>query len=59
AYLWKHGLIGTRSYLAEQGHGMGRPGQARVEILGPPGDPTTIRVGGQAHVLMSGQLHLG
>lgn len=58
AYLWKHGMIETSTYVAEQGHGMGRPGQAHVEIIGPAGHPETVRVGGQAHILMSGELLL-
>ena len=58
AYLWKNKLIDTPLYMAEQGHDMGRPGQAHVEILGPHGAPERIRVGGQGHVLMSGDLRL-
>lgn len=58
AYLWKHGLIDRPTYAAEQGHGMGRPGQAQVEIVGAKGAPELIRVGGQGHILMSGELRL-
>ncbi len=58
AYLWSRGLLADPFYLAEQGHDMGRPGQARVEVLGPPDAITGVRVGGQAHVLMSGELRL-
>lgn len=58
AYLWHHGLIDSPRYVAEQGHDMGRPGQAQVEVLGPPGAITGVRVGGQGHVLMSGELRL-
>ena len=58
AYLWKHGLVDTRTYIAEQGHDMGRPGQAHVRIDGPDGTPEHIFVGGQGHVLMSGDLRL-
>lgn len=58
AWLWHHGLIDNPCYTAEQGHGMGRPGQARVEVLGPPEAITGVRVTGGAHVLMSGTLHL-
>ncbi|MBM7068079.1 PhzF family phenazine biosynthesis protein [Actibacterium sp. 188UL27-1] len=56
AYLWHHGLIDSPSYIAEQGHAMGRPGQARVEVLGPPDAITGVKVAGQAHVLISGDL---
>ncbi|KNG94469.1 phenazine biosynthesis protein PhzF [Pseudaestuariivita atlantica] len=58
AYLWHHGLIDTPRYTAAQGHDLGRPGTARVEVLGPPDAITGVRVTGQGHVLMSGDLHL-
>ncbi|SDG73462.1 PhzF family phenazine biosynthesis protein [Alloyangia pacifica] len=58
AYLWSKGLIEGPSFTAEQGHGMGRPGQAQVEVLGPPEAITGVRVAGQAHVLISGDIHL-
>jgi PhzF family phenazine biosynthesis protein len=58
AYLWRHGLMDKASFIAEQGHGLGRPGQARVTRVGPSDAPDGIRVAGKAHVLMSGHLHL-
>lgn len=58
AYLWHHGLIERPRFVAEQGHWMGRPGQAQVEVLGPSDAITGIRVGGQGYVLMSGVLTL-
>jgi len=58
AYLWHHGLIENRAFTAEQGHWMGRPGTANVEVLGPAEAPTGVRVGGQGRVLMRGSLHL-
>ena len=58
AWLWHHQMIDRPVYTAEQGHDMGRPGQARVEVLGPPEAITGVRVTGRAHVLMSGTLHL-
>lgn len=57
-YLWHHGLIETPRFVAEQGHWMGRPGRAEVEVLGPPAAPTGVRVGGQGYVLMRGELDL-
>ncbi|WP_083191203.1 PhzF family phenazine biosynthesis protein [Salipiger sp. CCB-MM3] len=57
-YLWSKGLIDAPRFIAEQGHGMGRPGQAQVEVLGPPDAITGVRVAGQAHVLISGEIHL-
>ena len=59
AYLWHHGLIDGPRFVAEQGHGMGRPGQARVEVLGPPDAITGVKVGGQGAVLMQGVVRLG
>jgi len=58
AYLWHHGLIDKPTFTAEQGHWMGRPGLASVEVLGPRQDPTGVRVGGQGVVLMRGELDL-
>ncbi|MGD9865009.1 MAG: PhzF family phenazine biosynthesis protein [Pseudodonghicola sp.] len=57
-YLWHHGLIEAPQFVAEQGHWIGRPGRAEVEVLGPPAAPTGVRVGGQGYVLMRGELDL-
>lgn len=57
AYAFAEGLVGRR-FVAEQGHAMGRPGQAQVEVLGPPERPTGVRVGGAAVVLMDGEVFL-
>ncbi|MDK3017460.1 PhzF family phenazine biosynthesis protein [Pseudodonghicola flavimaris] len=57
-YLWHHGLIDAPRFRAEQGHWMGRPGLAEVEVLGPRPAPTGVRVGGQGYVLMRGELEL-
>ncbi|QHQ34494.1 PhzF family phenazine biosynthesis protein [Algicella marina] len=58
AYLWAEGLIDDPVYKADQGHGMGRPGQAHIEVLGPRDAINGIRVGGRGRVLMSGSLDL-
>lgn len=58
SYLWAEGLITEPRFVAEQGHGLGRPGQAQVEVLGPRDAITGVVVQGAAHVLMSGVLHL-
>lgn len=58
AYLWAHGLMPKDSFVAEQGHCMGRPGQAHVTRVGPAGAMQGIRVAGQAWRLMSGDLRL-
>jgi len=58
AYLWHHGLIESPRFVAEQGHWMGRPGSAQVEVLGPREAPSGVMVGGQGVVLMRGELAL-
>ena len=58
AYLWANGLIEKSVFVAEQGHGMGRPGQAKVQVLGPRHDITGVKVGGHGVILMEGSLRL-
>ena len=58
AYLWANGLIAGPSYVAEQGHWLGRPGRAAVTVLGVPEAITGVKVGGQGWVLMSGEVRL-
>ena len=57
-YLWSEGLIASPRFTAEQGHLMERPGQAEVEVLGPPDAITGVRVGGTGVVLMDGTVRL-
>ena len=56
AYLWRHGLIDSPTFIVEQGHWMGRPGQATVEVVGPPQDIQTIKVSGGAVAVLQGTL---
>ena len=56
AYLWHYHLIDKSSFVAEQGHWMGRPGEALVEVIGEPSAIKTVRVGGNAVMVMQGQL---
>ncbi|WP_298933861.1 PhzF family phenazine biosynthesis protein [uncultured Ruegeria sp.] len=58
AYLWKYDLMDKDTFTAEQGHDMGRPGQATVTRVGPPDAMTGIKVAGRGHVLMRGQVNL-
>jgi PhzF family phenazine biosynthesis protein len=58
SYLWAKGAIETPDFIAEQGHSMGRPGQAQVKVLGPRDAITGVDVGGSGFVLMSGQVYL-
>ena len=59
AYLWAHGLIAAPEFTAEQGHGLGRPGQAQVEVLGPRDAISGVKVSGQGALVMSGEVYLG
>ncbi len=56
AYLWRYGLIDSPQFIAEQGHWMQRPGQATVEVVGPPEDIETVKVGGGAATVVRGEL---
>lgn len=58
AYLWHHGLMEKETFVAEQGHDMGRPGRATVTRVGTPQDITGVKVAGQGFVLMRGQVDL-
>lgn len=58
SYLWAHGLIERPTYVAEQGHGMGRPGMAEVEVMGSRDAISGVKVSGQGTVVMSGQVYL-
>jgi trans-2,3-dihydro-3-hydroxyanthranilate isomerase len=58
AYLWRYAMIEDRNFIAEQGHWMGRPGHAQVQVLGPQRDIQGVRVAGTGHILMSGTLFL-
>ena len=58
AYLWHYGLIQSPRFVAEQGHWMQRPGQANVEVVGPPDAIETVRVGGCAVTVLRGELIL-
>lgn len=58
SYLWAKRLIDDPAYVAEQGHGMGRPGRAQVEVLGSREAITGVNVGGRGVVVMSGSAYL-
>lgn len=58
AYLWHHGLLDEPTFVAEQGHWMGRPGQVYVERLGPREEIHGVRIGGSAVVVARGELFL-
>lgn len=58
SYLWANGLINSPRFIAEQGHGLGRPGSAQVEVLGPRDAITGVNVSGQGALVMSGRVYL-
>jgi trans-2,3-dihydro-3-hydroxyanthranilate isomerase len=58
AYLWHYGLIDEPVFVAEQGHWLGRPGQAIVEVIGTRQDIQTVKVGGNAITVIKGDLIL-
>ncbi|MFV1594777.1 PhzF family phenazine biosynthesis protein [Phaeobacter sp. JH20_36] len=58
AYLWHHGLMESDRFIAEQGHGLGRPGQAVVTRVGPADAIEGVRVAGSGYVLMRGTVDL-
>ncbi len=58
AYLWRQGLIESPAFTAEQGHWMGRPGAAQVEIVESGDGIEAVRVGGQAALVLQGEIML-
>lgn len=58
AYLWRYGLIQQPTFVAEQGHWMGRPGQATVEVVGSREEIETVKVGGSAVTILRGDLSI-
>lgn len=58
AYGWRYGLLDSPGFVAEQGHWMGRPGQAQVEVVGPRDAIEAVRVGGGAVTVVRGTLTL-
>jgi len=58
AYLWKYGFIKNPKFTAEQGHWMGRPGLAYVEVIGTPNAIETVSVAGEAVTVVSGTITL-
>lgn len=58
AYIVHHGIKPGPRFHIEQGHLCGRPGEGDVEVIGPPGDIQTVRVGGPAVTVMRGELLL-
>jgi len=58
AYLWHYEMIDQPCFIAEQGHWIGRPGEASVEVVGPRHDIETVKVGGSAVAVLRGELEI-
>ncbi len=58
AYLYHYHLIQEKTFIAEQGHWMSRPGQAHVEVIAEHGEIVTVKVGGPAVTVLTGTLSL-
>ncbi|MEM7267904.1 MAG: PhzF family phenazine biosynthesis protein [Pseudomonadota bacterium] len=57
SYLYRNGWIGQR-FVHEQGHDLGRPGRADVELLGPPDDISGVKVAGSGVLIMRGTVDI-
>lgn len=58
SYLWQRGIMTAESFTAEQGHDMGRPGQAHVTRVGPSDAIEGVRVAGKGTIVMRGEVFL-
>lgn len=58
AFLWRHGALDEPRFVAEQGHWMGRPGRARVEVVGPRDEIETVLVAGSAVTILRGEIEV-
>ncbi|AHJ97351.1 PhzF family phenazine biosynthesis protein [Hymenobacter swuensis] len=58
AYLWHYGLLTSPTFVAEQGHWLGRAGTVQVQVLGPPHAIEAVRISGTAVVVVQGLLTL-
>jgi trans-2,3-dihydro-3-hydroxyanthranilate isomerase len=56
AYLWHYNMIQSPTFIAEQGHWMGRPGEGVVEVIGARDAIETVKVGGEAVAVIKGEL---
>lgn len=56
AYLWRHKLIERPTFVAQQGHWMGRPGEAQVQVQAPPEAISGVQVCGYADLVIRGEI---
>lgn len=55
AYIWRYGLLDRSSFVAEQGHTVGRAGQAQLEVTGSPEAIERVTIPGRAVTIISGE----
>ena len=58
AFLWHYGLLNGPRFVAEQGHWLGRPGAASVDVVGKRDAIETVRVAGPAVAVVRGEMTL-
>jgi trans-2,3-dihydro-3-hydroxyanthranilate isomerase len=52
-------LINSPTFIAQQGHWLGRPGQALLDVVGPPDGIETVKLSGTAVTTIVGELMIG
>jgi len=57
AWLWRHGYLTEPTFVAEQGHWLGRPGTAGVKVNGARDAIVDVQVSGTGVVIVEGPLH--
>ncbi len=58
AYLWQTGALRVSHATVRQGQWMGHPGVGTAQVIGPREAITGVRLAGQGHILMRGELRL-
>jgi trans-2,3-dihydro-3-hydroxyanthranilate isomerase len=58
AYMAHYGLCAGQDFKVEQGHLMGRPGKGTIEIIGPPDNIESVKVGGSAVKTLEGDIFI-
>jgi trans-2,3-dihydro-3-hydroxyanthranilate isomerase len=58
AYLWQTGALQAPRATVLQGSWMGHPGVGRAEVIGPRHAISGVRLAGQGHIFMRGELRL-
>jgi trans-2,3-dihydro-3-hydroxyanthranilate isomerase len=58
AYLWQSGALGVPQATVRQGQWMGHPGIGVARVIGPRDAISSVRLAGQGHILMRGELRI-